>query len=161
MSDEDAPVEEAPPEDVPEEEAPDPVQDPVPAEADPDDTTIVSPEPDVPPAPKADAATPKVTGILPNNVKVGGADLVLAVYGLNFTEDTKILFNGGEEETTFVDATQVTTIVEPSTASGPVIVPVTVEGAAESFNFAFLPEDEDDPNTYPDADSPIGGGPLV
>jgi hypothetical protein len=156
------------PEVVPDEEQP--PQDPVPDQADPDDPIVVEPDPLVPDEPRVaprsdeppgDAPTPKVTGILPNNAKVGSEDFVLAVYGLNFTEDTKILFNDGEEPTEFVDATRVRTIVKPSTASGPAIVPITVVGAAESFNFAFTPEDPDDPNTYTDADSPVGGGPLV
>jgi hypothetical protein len=141
-----------------------------PDQADPDDPIVVGTEPDTEEAPveeppaeeaKADGPTPTVTGILPNNAKVGGDDLVLSVYGSNFTEDTKILFNNGEEPTEFVDASRVRTIVKPSTASGPAIVPITVKGASESFNFAFFPEDPGDPNTYPDSDSPIGGGPLV
>lgn len=134
----------------------------VPDQADPDDPIVVGAEPQADePSPPEDAATPVVSGILPNNAKVAGEDFVMAVYGLNFTEDTKILFNDGEEPTEFVDATRVQTIVKPSTVADPAIVPVTVVGASDSFNFAFLPADPDDPNTYPDADSPVGGGPLV
>lgn len=142
-----------------------PPKDPVPDQADPDDPIVVGPEPDPPPAaptPKeGDAVIPHVTGILPNNVKVGGEDLTLAVYGSGFSEDTVILLDGEEQPTDFVDSTRVTTIVEPSTVSGPMIIPITVAGAGEAFNFAFSPEDPSDPNTYTDADSPIGGGPLV
>jgi IPT/TIG domain len=119
------------------------------------------PEPEVQDEPDPEEPVPTVTSILPNNVKVGGEDLVLSVYGTGFTENTVILFNNGEEPTEFVDASRVTTIVKPSTASGPAIVPVTVKGAADVMNFGFTPEDPDDPNTYPDSDSPIGGGPLV
>lgn len=138
----------------------------VPDQADPDDPIVVGVEPaqdEVTPAaePDPDAPVPVVTSILPNNTKVGGDDFTLSVYGEGFTEDTVILFNDGEEPTEFVDASRVRTLVKPSTASGPAIVPVSVKGAAASMNFAFLPEDPSDPNTYPDSDSPIGGGPLV
>lgn len=129
---------------------------PVAAEVAPDDEEPVQDE-----TPKSDEPIPTVTSILPNNVKVGGDDLVLSVYGTGFTENTVILFNNGEEPTEFVDPSRVRTTVKPSTASGPRIVPVSVKGAADSFNFAFLPEDEGDPNTYPDSESPIGGGPLT
>jgi len=136
-------------------------------QADPDDPTVVGAEPDVAPEPQAEEpapgepATPRVTSILPNNVKCGGDDFTLAVYGTNFTEDTKILLGEDEVDTEFVDATRVTTIVLPSEVADPKMVEVSVKGAAESQTFAFMPADSEDPNTYPDADSPIGGGPLV
>lgn len=137
--------------------------DPVADQADPNDPIVVQPDPpmqdETPPDPNAPG--PTVTSILPNNVKVGGDDLVLSVYGTGFTEDTVILFNDSEEPTEFLDPTRVATTVKPSTASGPRIVPVTVKGASESMNFAFMPEDPGDPNTYPDSESPIGGGPLL
>src|SRR5262245_25694128 len=63
-----------------------------------------------------------VDSISPTNAEVGGPDLPLSVIGSGFNADTMIVFNGGDEVTTFVDSTRVMTILKPSTASGPVVV---------------------------------------
>lgn len=80
---------------------------------------------------------PTVTGLSQASAVVGDPDFVLSVYGTGFTDASVILFNNGEEPTTFVSEGEVTTIVKPSTASGPVVVPVSVVGAAESVSFEF------------------------
>lgn len=80
---------------------------------------------------------PTVTGLSPTTAVMGGAAVTLHVYGTNFTPDTVILFNQGEEPTTYVSDTEVTTLVDPATASGPWTVPVSVVGAAESVDFLF------------------------
>jgi hypothetical protein len=78
-----------------------------------------------------------VTGIAPISATVGGPDVTLHVYGTGFTAETVILFNLGEEPTTYLDSTEVTTLVKPSTASGPATVPVSVVGAAATVPFSF------------------------
>lgn len=82
---------------------------------------------------------PTVTALEPNTADVGGPDLTLHVRGTGFTAATVILFNGGEEPTEYVSVTEVTTVVRPSTASGPWSVPVTVVGAdpATAPHFQF------------------------
>jgi hypothetical protein len=85
----------------------------------------------------AESPQPTVTGLNPASAAVGGPDVVLSVYGTGFTAATEILFNLGVEPTTFVSDTEVTTVVKPSTASGPVTVPVSVVGAEESAPFEF------------------------
>jgi IPT/TIG domain len=71
---------------------------------------------------------------------VGGADVTMSVIGSGFTAESKIYFNGGEEPTTLVSPTEVTTVVKPSTASGPWTLPVWVQNGSEqsnTLNFSF------------------------
>jgi len=82
--------------------------------------------------------------ISPTEAEVGGADITLIATGSGFTEDSVILFNNGEEPTEFIDSSQVSTVVKPSLASGPVSVPVQVrEGStttpAQTFTFTEAP----------------------
>lgn len=61
---------------------------------------------------------PTLSGISPSTAVRGGADLTMTCTGTGFvTGLTRITFNGGDEPTTFVSATSVTTIVKPSTAT--------------------------------------------
>lgn len=82
-----------------------------------------------------------LTSIAPNTAVVGGPDVTLTVTGTNFTEDSVILWNGSPEPTVFVSPTQLTTVVRPSTASGPSTLPVRVrtedgfETAPQTFTF--------------------------
>jgi hypothetical protein len=83
---------------------------------------------------------PVLTGIAPNSAVVGGAPLTLTATGTGFTEDSKIIFNGGEEPTVFVSTTELTTEVQPATATGGISVPVlvrTVTWETASFDFTF------------------------
>jgi hypothetical protein len=64
------------------------------------------------------------------------------VYGSGFTATSVIMFNGGVEPTTRVSATELTTIVKPSLATVPVVVPVWVEdttthAVSERLSFEF------------------------
>ena len=86
-------------------------------------------------------ATPKVTGCTPSTAEIGAADLTLQVTGTGFTQASTILFNGGEEPTTFVSATRLTTIVKPSTATTPGTYPVGVVGADGEASFTFTEAD--------------------
>lgn len=81
--------------------------------------------------------TPTVTGVAPASAVCGGADITLHVLGTGFTTASVILFNGGQEPTTYVSGTELTTIVKPSLALNPVVVPVSVVGAPSAVDFAF------------------------
>lgn len=74
----------------------------------------------------AKPAAPTVTTLTPATAVVGGVDIVLEVNGTGFTPWSYIIWNGSAERTTYVSPTKLTTVVKPSTASGPVTVPVTV-----------------------------------
>jgi hypothetical protein len=78
-----------------------------------------------------------VTSIDPTTAEIGAADITLRVLGTGFNEQSVILFNNGEEPTTFVSVTEVTTTVKPSTASGPWTVPVGVKDATGTADFTF------------------------
>ena len=60
---------------------------------------------------------PDLLDIDPDVAIIGDADLTLTCTGEDFTADSVITFNGGDEPTTFVDDNTLTTIVKPSTAS--------------------------------------------
>jgi len=74
---------------------------------------------------------PILTSISPDTAEVGGADLTLTATGSGFTASSVIVFNGGDEPTTFVSPTELTTGVKPSTASGAVAVPITIRNGAQ------------------------------
>lgn len=69
---------------------------------------------------------PILTSISPNSAEMGSADLTLTVTGEKFNETTVILFNHGEENTTLISDTQVSTIVKPSLVTLPGSYPVQV-----------------------------------
>src|SRR5262245_61641520 len=86
---------------------------------------------DLPPTWPADAPPdptlkPVLNSINPSSAKVGAADLTMNVNGSKFVQNSVIWFNGGPEPTTFNSSTQLSTVIKPSTASGPVAVPVWV-----------------------------------
>jgi hypothetical protein len=84
----------------------------------------------------AEAGT--VTGITPTTAVCGGPDVTLHVQGTGFTPATVILFNGLEEPTVFVSATDVTTVVKPSLFLVPADCPVSVVGAGSApVTFSF------------------------
>ena len=91
-----------------------------------------------------DITTPRLSVIEPNWARLSYEDFVLHVYGNGFVAGTtQIIWNGGAEPTDFVDETHVTTVVRPSTASGPIAIPinVAVDGAniAGECTFEFVP----------------------
>jgi IPT/TIG domain len=83
---------------------------------------------------------PTLSSINPSSAVIGGEALTLEAIGSGFTEESVIVFNGGEEATTFVDETRLTTGVQPSTAGTPGGFPVLVrtfthETAPQTFSF--------------------------
>ena len=69
---------------------------------------------------------PLLVGIAPDTAVVGSADLLMVVYGTDFTPSCVIVFNGGLETTDFTNDTELSTWVQPTSASGPAVVPVQV-----------------------------------
>jgi len=83
---------------------------------------------------------PVLDSLTPTGAVVGDPDLVLTLTGSNFTEGSVIVFNGGDEITTYVSPTSLTTGVKPSLVGAPITVPVEVRdsgGRSNSLNFAF------------------------
>lgn len=84
---------------------------------------------------------PDLLDIDPDVATIGDADLTLTCTGEGFTANSKIVFNGGEENTVFVNETTLTTIVKPSTASTAGEYPVLVRdatGDSEPLSFEFV-----------------------
>jgi len=87
------------------------------------------------------AEPPDLLDIDPDIATIGDADLTLTCTGEGFTADSVITFNGGDEPTTYVSDTTLTTIVKPSTAGIAGEFPVTVKNAAgesEPLMFEFV-----------------------
>jgi IPT/TIG domain len=84
---------------------------------------------------------PVVTSLTPNSAEIGDPSFTLHVHGTGFKSGSVIVFNGGEEPTTYVSATELTTGVDMSTAAVPVTVPVSVLSSdgvmSDPMNFTF------------------------
>jgi len=96
-----------------------------------------------PPAPGGEGETelPDLLDLDPDIATIGDADLTLTCTGEGFTADSVITFNGGDEPTTYVSDTTLTTIVKPSLATVAGEFPVTVKNAAgesEPLMFEFV-----------------------
>jgi hypothetical protein len=104
-------------------------------------STIGSNMPEDPNAGGGEDDVPELLDIDPDMAAIGDADVTLNCHGEGFTADSVITFNGGDEPTTFLSPTHVTTIVKPSTAGTPGEYPVTVknaQGESEPLNFEFV-----------------------
>jgi hypothetical protein len=81
---------------------------------------------------------PTLTSLAPNTAVLDSADLTLACIGSGFTADSKIVFAGQDEPTTFDTASRVTTGVKPSLGWGAVTVDVYVKnGGLQSAPLGF------------------------
>jgi hypothetical protein len=85
---------------------------------------------------------PVLTSINPATAVCSSADLTMHALGSGFTTDTKIMFGGTQQVTTFVSATDITCVVKPSQAPLPKLVTVQVitgaslpSSATKSFSF--------------------------
>ena len=83
---------------------------------------------------------PVVTSIAPTSAAIGSAPVTVTVTGSGFLPYSTVYFNNGPEATTFVDETELTIEVDPSSASFPGTYPVHVQNAtlksnAEDFDF--------------------------
>lgn len=71
---------------------------------------------------------PTVTSLTPNSAEIGDPNFTIHVHGTNFTSLSKIIFNGYEEPTTFVSATELTTGIDMSVWTAPSLpLPVAVQ----------------------------------
>jgi hypothetical protein len=68
---------------------------------------------------------PTLTSLEPNQLPVWAQDTEVKFVGENFTVNSRIIWNGGEEPTGFIDASTLSTIVKPMTVGSP--PPVTVQ----------------------------------
>lgn len=91
---------------------------------------------------------PIVTGLVPATAAVGAASFTLKVNGTGFTPGCTIVFNGQDEPTTFVSATEVTTGVNMAVWTAPSApLPVKLrtldgrESNAMSFTFTATAEE--------------------
>lgn len=82
-----------------------------------------------------------VTSLTPSSAEIGDPNFTIHVHGTNFTSLSKIIFNGFEEPTTFVSATELTTGVNMSVWAAPAVLPVGVlseQGVlSNTMNFTF------------------------
>jgi hypothetical protein len=91
---------------------------------------------------------PKLNALEPNTAAMGSADFEINLRGVNFTAQSVILWNNGEESTTFVDASTLTTTVKPSTVSAPVTIPIQVRDGqlvSNGLPFTFTEAEEPPP----------------
>lgn len=111
---------------------------------------IMGMNPNIDYTPNPDTA-PKLTGLVPNSAPVGSAAFTLRALGSGFTPESVIVWNNGDENTTFVSESEVTTGVDPTTASGPVSIPVQVKNGDRAISasqiFTFTPA-EPPPDTF-------------
>jgi IPT/TIG domain len=93
------------------------------------------------PEPPEPGPAPTLDSLKPAEAALGDPDLAVSCQGSGFTAESVIVFNGGDEPTTFVDDTEVTTVVKPSTATVAGSFPVSVRNAdrqqTEPLNFTF------------------------
>jgi IPT/TIG domain len=69
---------------------------------------------------------PVLDSIDPDTAVIGDPDLTMNVNGSMFVDGSVIVFNGSDEETTFISDNQLSTIVKPSTATTPGLYGVNV-----------------------------------
>jgi len=86
------------------------------------------------------ARPPALNSLNPSSAEIGGPQITLECIGAFFMPESVIVFNGGVEPPTFVDATKLTTLVTPTTAGTPGSYPVLVrtfthETAPQQFTF--------------------------
>jgi hypothetical protein len=87
------------------------------------------------------AAPPVVTALEPDTVALGAPSFTIRVVGAGFAPDAVIVWNGSDEVTTVVSATEVTTGVNMATATVAVSVPVAVRNGdglvSNALDFTF------------------------
>jgi len=91
------------------------------------------------PAFTTDGPPPVAGSLSPATAVIGGANFTLHVIGTGFKPGAVIVFAGVDEPTTFVSATELTTLVNMSVWHGPDALPVSVRSLAgqESNKLTF------------------------
>lgn len=122
---------------------------------------------------EGDTATPRLgpavlTALAPAQATIGDPSFTLSVQGTNFDDGAVIVWNGSDEVTTFVSATEVTTDVDMSTAQTAAPMPVQVRNLdatlSNTLEFQILaaPEAPVPPPAVPTLTLTfLGGGELV
>jgi hypothetical protein len=91
--------------------------------------------------PPVDLPAPTLTSLSPNTVALGQPDFDIHVMGTGFAEGAVIVWNGGDEPTTRVSETELTTGVNMATAQNAVTLPVLVRNPddqiTEPMDFTF------------------------
>jgi len=82
----------------------------------------------------SEAKPPTIELLEPDTAVCGEGDLELVVSGENFTEVTKIVFNGHDEPTKFRSSTEITTGVKPSIFAVAATCPVGVRTGSMKSN---------------------------
>lgn len=97
-----------------------------------------------------------ITSLNPDHAEIGSADVTLHVIGTGFTEDAVIVFNNGDEATVFVSDAELTTVVQPGTATTAGSFPVMVRQAdGESNVLQFVFEEADEPEAPEEPPEPV------
>jgi len=78
-----------------------------------------------------------VTALEPATASIADDDFEGHIRGTGFTEETVIVWNGADEPTRFVDATDVWTTVVPSVVTAPTTLQVTVRNGDETVEPAL------------------------
>lgn len=74
----------------------------------------------------ATAAAPTISQLLPDHMTAGGLNVILRVRGSGFLLRSQIVFNGGREQTWFIESTELQTVVSGASATTPGAYPVEV-----------------------------------
>ena len=84
---------------------------------------------------------PVLTLLVPATAALGAPNFTLHVQGTGFQPHDVILWNGAPEPTTFVSATELTTLVNMATAQAAITLPVAVRravgGTSNSLDFTL------------------------
>ena len=80
--------------------------------------------------PAQPGTAPTISQLAPDNTNSGGADFVLTVNGTHFASNAVINWNSTAQTTTFVSASQLTTMVPASAIASPGSATVTVTNPA-------------------------------
>lgn len=84
---------------------------------------------------------PVLTSLNPNTILLGSPSFDIIVHGSGFTQESVIVFNGFEEPTTYISASEVSTGVNMDVWAAPAVVPVGVVDSrgslSNTINFTF------------------------
>jgi subtilisin family serine protease len=89
-------------------------------------------------------SVPIITSLSPSSTLAGGSGFVLTVTGSNFTENSKVLWNGGQRSTTYVSGTQLRASILSGDIAGTGTASVSVNdpagGTSNEIGFAIEPK---------------------
>ncbi len=85
------------------------------------------------------ATTPTISSVSPNSATAGGGELILFVYGTNFTAESLVVFDGFPLSTTFIGGSELSAVVPAALTTFAESVSITVQnpGSATSPAVTF------------------------